>query len=234
MENISAGSNWQLYLQPTQFIDSDAAEVIEFARSSVGASKTDIEQGVKLYYAVRDGVRYSPYGITFEPVKFKASWVLKEQVGFCIQKAVLLAAVARVVGIPSRLGFADVRNHLATPRLIELMRTDEFIYHGYTELYLAGRWVKATPAFNLSLCERFNVQPLEFDGGHDSIFHPFDRLGNKHMEYLRDHGQFANLPFDRMVRAFQEGYPHLFGPDGPGWPSKGDFEREAAQSSKKG
>lgn len=232
MEKVPAGNNWQRYLQPTQFIDSDAAEVIEFARLNVSAAKTDIEQGVKLYYAVRDEIRYSPYGITFEPVRFKASWVLREKVGFCIQKSVLLAAVARVVGIPSRLGFADVCNHLATPRLIELMRTDAFIYHGYTELYLAGRWVKATPAFNLSLCERFKVQPLEFDGRTDSIFHPFDQLGNKHMEYLRDHGQFADLPFDRMIRAFQEGYPHLFGPDGPGWPSKGDFEREAVQSPK--
>lgn len=232
MEDILASSSWRHYLQPTQFIDSDVAEVIEFARSSVGAAKTEIEQGVKLYYAVRDGVRYSPYGITFEPVRFKASWMLREQVGFCIQKAVLLAAAARAIGIPSRLGFADVRNHLATPRLIELMRTDAFIYHGYTELYLAGRWVKATPAFNLSLCERFKVQPLEFDGRIDSIFHPFDQLGNKHMEYLRDHGQFADLPFERMVRAFETGYPHLYGPAGPGWPSKGDFEREVAQFSK--
>lgn len=232
MENISADDNWQRYLQPTQFIDSDTAEVIEFARSSVGAAKIDIEQGVKLYYAVRDGIRYSPYVITFEPDRFKASWLLREQVGFCIQKAVLLAAVARVVGIPSRLGFADVRNHLATPRLIELMRTDEFIYHGYTELYLAGRWVKATPAFNLSLCERFKVQPLEFDGRTDSVFHPFDQMGKKHMEYLRDYGQFTDLPFEHMVRAFQAGYPHLYGPGGSGWPSKGDFEREAVQSSK--
>jgi transglutaminase-like putative cysteine protease len=220
----------QIYLQPTQFIDSDSPEVIDFAQAAVGEAETAIEKGVKLYYAVRDHIRYSPYVIVFDPETFKASWVLREKVGFCIQKAILLAAAARVVGIPSRLGFADVRNHLATERLIKLMRTDEFIYHGYTELYLDGKWVKATPTFNLSLCEKFGVRSLEFDGQHDAIFHSFDAAGNKHMEYLRDHGQFADFPLGKMVQAFEEGYPHLYGEDGLGWPTRGDFEREAAAS----
>ena len=114
---------------------------------------------------------------------------------------------------------------------LQTTETDEFIYHGYTELYLAGKWVKATPAFNLALCEKFGVKALEFDGREDSIFHPFDVAGNKHMEYLRDHGQFADFSLEKMVRAFKEGYPHLFGEDGPGWPIKGDFEREAVTDS---
>lgn len=219
---------FQIYLQPTQFIDSHSPAVVEFARSTIDGAQTEIDKGVKLYYAVRDLVRYSPYEIVFDPRRFQASWVLERKIGFCIQKAVLLAAVVRAVGIPSRLGFADVRNHLATERLLKRMRTDEFIYHGYTELYLEGRWVKATPAFNLSLCQRFGVKPLDFDGRHDSIFHPFDVAGNKHMEYLRDHGQYADLPYEQMVRAFQEGYPHLFKEGGPGWP-RGNFEREASQ-----
>src|SRR5574341_322846 len=64
-------------------------------------------------------------------------------------------AVARVVGIPARVGYADVRNHLSTPKLRELVGGDLFVWHGYAELHLEGRWVKATPAFNLTLCERF-------------------------------------------------------------------------------
>ena len=211
-------------------MNNDSPEVAGFARSIVGTATSDIDKAVKLFYAVRDLIRYSPYVIVFEPERFKASWVLREKVGFCIQKAILLAAAARAVDIPSRLGFADVRNHLATQRLIDLMKTDEFIYHGYTELYLNGQWVKATPTFNLTLCERFGVRTLEFDGKNDAIFHPFDQTGHKHMEYLRDHGHFADLPFEQMVRAFVDGYPHLFGEDGPGWPAKGDFEREVAAS----
>ncbi len=227
MKNRLSERDFQVYLQPTQFIDSDSPDIIELAQSTVGEAKTDIEKGIKLYYKVRDLVRYSPYGIDFDPAKYKASWVLNKKVGFCIQKAILLAAVARVVGIPSRLGFGDVKNHLATERLIELMRTEEFFYHGYTELYLEGKWVKATPAFNLALCEKFGVKPLEFNGREDSVFHPFDEAGNKHMEYLRDHGQFADFPLKKMIQAFLDGYPHLFKEDGSGWPINGDFEREA-------
>jgi transglutaminase-like putative cysteine protease len=220
-------NDFQIYLQPTRFINSDSPDVIAFARSTTDHVATGIERGVKLYYAVRDMIHYSPYGIRFDPERYKASWVLRAKIGFCIQKAILLAAAARAVGIPSRLGFADVRNHLATERLKKLMRTDEFIFHGYTELYLAGKWVKATPAFNLALCKRFKVKPLEFDGRSDSIFHPFDGAGNKHMEYIRLHGQFADFPLEKMIQAFKEGYPHLYTKEGLGWPTGGDFEQEA-------
>jgi len=213
------------YLQPTQYIDSDAPAIIEFAQSTIEDAGTEVERGVKLYYAVRDAVRYDPYAIVPDPRAFKASSVLAAKVGFCIQKAILLAAVARAVGMPSRLGFADVRNHLTTKRLRELMGTDVFTFHGYTEMYIEEKWVKATPAFNRTLCERFNVRPLEFDGKNDSIFHPFDMEGRQHMEYLRDHGHFADFPMKRMVEAFMEHYGHLF-QEGSAWPH-GDFEQEA-------
>ncbi len=226
MKEIPKKEHFQIYLQPTFFIDSDSPAVIEYAQSILDEAQPDIEQGMALYYGVRDLVRYSPYAIEFDPATFKASYMLEKKTGFCIQKAILLAAVARAVAIPSRLGFGDVRNHLATERLLQLMRTDEFVFHGYTELYLAGRWVKATPAFNLALCERFGVKPLEFDGKTDSVFHPFDVAGNKHMEYIRDHGQFADLPYDMMVDAFRRGYPHLYAEGGPGWPISGNFETE--------
>ena len=229
MTESTLKEQFQPYLHPTFYIDSDSPEVIEFAESTIGQAQSDIDKAVQLYYAVRDQIRYSPYGIIFDRDVFKASWLLANKTGFCIQKAILLAAATRAVGIPSRLGYADVRNHLATERLIALMRTDEFFYHGYTELYLNGKWVKATPVFNLTLCERFDVKPLEFDGTEDSIFHPFDTVGKRHMEYIRDHGQFADFPFDKMVHAFIEGYPHLYKDGGPGWPRDGNFELEAVK-----
>lgn len=229
MERALSEEEFQIYLRSTQFIDSDSPAVIEFARVTVDDAKTDIEKGVKLFYAVRDRIRYDPYAIGFDPSAYKASAVLAAQIGFCIQKAILLAAVARVVGIPSRLGFADVRNHLTTERLRKLMGTDVFAFHSYTELYLDGKWVKATPAFNRSLCERFKVRTLEFDGKSDSIFHPFDTTGRKHMEYIRDHGSFADFPFEEMVRVFKAHYGHLY-QDGADWP-RGDFEQEAQTDS---
>ena len=39
----------------------------------------------------------------------------------------------------SQMGFADVTNHLSTERLRSLMKSNLFIYHGYTELWLENK-----------------------------------------------------------------------------------------------
>jgi transglutaminase-like putative cysteine protease len=198
------------YLNPTYYIDSDHPQVIEFADRNTEPGAGEIENAINLYYAVRDSIRYNPYSM--EPAKesMKASAVLNKGQGYCVAKAVLLAACARSRHIPARLGFADVKNHLNTKRLKKLMGTDIFVYHGYTELFLNHKWVKATPAFNLTLCNNFNVRPLEFDGTTDSIFHPFDKSGNKHMEYVKDHGTFADLPWETILRDSKKAYPLYF------------------------
>jgi transglutaminase-like putative cysteine protease len=198
------------YLASTYFLDSDSPSIIEYAVPATGRAASDVEKGVALYYAIRDQVRYNPYALALDRAAYRASSVLQAREGFCVQKAILLAAAARTVGIPSRLGFADVRNHLSTERLQRTMGTDVFAFHGYTELFLDRRWVKATPAFNRTLCERFNTAPLEFDGRHDSIFQPLDLSGNRYMEYLRFHGEFADFPFEKMLSVFREVYAHFF------------------------
>jgi len=142
----------------------------------------------------------------FDPGAFLASTIASMSAAFCVQKAILMTAACRAQGIPCRLGFADVRNHLASPKLLEQMGTDLFVFHGYCQLSLDGRWVKATPTFNRELCERFGVKPLEFDGTADALFHEFDQRGRRHMEYVRYHGVFADLPFERMVAAMHEAY----------------------------
>lgn len=201
--------NPEIYLSPTKFIDSNSPQIIKFAKETVGHETTNIGKAVKLYYAVRDGFRYDPYKIEMRHEAFKASVTLARKYGFCISKAILLAALARSQNIPSRLGFANVRNHLMSERLKRLMKSDIFRYHGYAELFLEDKWVKATPAFNLSLCKRFGVAPLEFDGKNDSMFQAFDPKGNRHMEYLHDYGQFPDLPYDDMVETFKKYYPLL-------------------------
>jgi hypothetical protein len=126
-----------------------------------------------------------------------------------------------------RLGFADVKNHMTSPRLYERMRTDVFRWHAYCELFLDGKWVKATPAFNASLCERLGVKPLEFDGRTDSLFQPFDRTGRKHMEYVRDRGTFPDVPFETILADFRANYAALFGQDR----LAGDFQAEAVATT---
>lgn len=198
------------YLTPTYYMDSDHPRVVQFAEKSCKTGVTLLEKAVLLYYAVRDGIRYNPYSMEPEKECMKASFVLDKGQGYCVAKAVLLAACARSQKIPARLGFADVQNHLSSKRLRELMGTDVFVYHGYTELFLNEKWVKATPAFNLTLCQNFNVRPLEFDGTADSIFHPFDNAGNKHMEYVKDHGTFADLPWQTIMAESKKNYPAYF------------------------
>ena len=198
------------FLSPARFIDSEHPAVVEFARRHAKGAN-DLERAVSLYYAVRDGVRYNPFLDFSTETAFRGSACLEKGEGFCIGKAALLAACARAVGIAARVGFADVKNHLTTPRLAERMGTDLFVYHGFTELWLEGKWVKATPAFNLDLCRKFRVKPLEFDGRHDSIFHPFDADERRHMEYLRERGSFADVPVAEIQRVFRETYPVLYG-----------------------
>jgi transglutaminase-like putative cysteine protease len=197
------------YLAPGRCIDSSHPTVVAFSKKHSRGSSLR-EQAVSLYYAVRDEIRYNPFLDFSDPEVFKASSVLKADEGFCIGKAALLAAAARAAGIAARVGFADVKNHLTSPRLAETMGSDLFVYHGYTELHVEGKWVKATPAFNLALCRRFRVKPLEFDGRADSIFHPFDEDDRRHMEYLRDRGSFADVPVEEIQRAFRENYPKFY------------------------
>ncbi len=218
------------YLEPTPYIDFNHNSVMDFAIRETGNLKTPIEKAIKLYYSVRDGLRYNPYVMTLDKSNYSASFVLSQGEGFCIQKAIVLAAGARALGIPARLGFADVVNHLTTRRLRDILKTDLIVFHGYTQLYLEGAWVKATTAFDRNLCDRFGIRTLEFDGREDSVFHPFDREGRTHMEYVNDRGTFADFPFDLMVSEMRKAYPHLvhyFDEAGPA--VNGDFHREASE-----
>ena len=206
--------DFELYLRPTGYIDSDHPEVANYAAEVVKGAESVLEKAVKLYYAVRDDIRYDPYAFGLGGETFKASTVLADKKAFCVPKAILLAAACRAQGIPTRLGFADVRNHLASEGLLKMMRTDVFAFHGYADIYLEGCWVKATPAFNRQMCEKFDVLPLEFNGREDSVFHAFDGGGRQHMEYLKEHGHFADFPPEELVTSYGEHYPHFFAGEG--------------------
>ncbi len=193
-------------LTATALIDSDHPAVRAFAAAhAVGLDHR--ARAVALYGAVRDGFRYDPYRADLSPAGMTASTVLAQGFGWCVPKATLLAAACRAAGIPARLGFADVQNHLSTERMRSSMETEVFYWHGYTEIWIEGAWRKATPAFNLSLCQKFGLLPLDFDGLADSIYHPFDAAGNRHMEYLAQRGSFDDLPLDRIMVDFRQHYP---------------------------
>ena len=195
-----------IYLEPSLTVDSADPAVKLCADGLIKKGASNIENALTLYYWVRDAIRYNPYGLDLDPTKLCASHTLKTREGWCVSKSVLLAALCRCAGIPARLGFADVQNHLSTERLRTLVGTDIFYFHGYTSLFLEGRWVKATPAFNVELCEKFGLKPLEFDGCEDSLYHEFDKAGNRHMQYLHERGEFLDVPFVEMMAVFKEKY----------------------------
>ncbi|GAB4348554.1 MAG: transglutaminase family protein [Gammaproteobacteria bacterium] len=195
------------FLAPGEFVDSHHPAVVDFAQRHRSAGEDSVRTAIRLYLAVRDEILYDPYQVGPDPRYFRASDCLLAGSGFCIPKAALLAACARVAGIPARVGYADVRNHLSTEKLDELTGGNVYTWHSFTDLYLEGRWVKATPAFNASLCERFGVHVLEFDGRTDSLFQEFNRAGHRHMEYVRQRGVFADVPYERILADFERHHP---------------------------
>ena len=201
--------NLQQYLQPGKYTDSNHPDIIDFANNVIGKETNQIEQAQLLYLAVRDKFPYNYYNIVLTDEAMKASSLLKKGSGYCVEKANLLGAAARSVGIPARFGFADVINHLGADKLREILRTDVFVFHGYTELFLEGRWVKATPAFNKSLCEKLGVNALEFNGLEDSVFQEYDD-GIHFMEYIHFHGIYNDIPLSYFIETLKKHYPHLF------------------------
>lgn len=196
------------YMHATPFVDCDDPAIQAFARKAIGEAHTTKDKAIALYRAVRDSIQYDPYLDFSDPGVFRASAVLDAGRGFCVGKSAVLAAAARASGIPARPGYADVRNHLTSPRLKETVG-DTFYWHSYTELKIDGKWVKCTPAFDSALCARANVAPLEFDGATDSLFQPVDLSGRRHMEYLADRGAFADVPVETIVADFKKFYPKL-------------------------
>ena len=193
-------------LKATAIIDSDHPDVIAYARDTVAGAENPLKQAVKLYYAVRDGILYDPYSPFYLPEHYMASNILKNGRGYCVGKASLLSALGRSCGIPTQIGFATVRSHLATKQLIDFLGSDLFVWHGFTEFYLEGKWVKATPAFNRELCERHKVVPLDFNGREDSIFQAYNMEKKKYIEYVTDHGTFTDLPLDIILQGWEEVY----------------------------
>ncbi|MHA1269429.1 MAG: transglutaminase-like domain-containing protein [Candidatus Helarchaeota archaeon] len=204
--------NMDEYLRPTYFIDSDNPIVIETANKIIGKIKdksNEIEKAKAIFYWTRDAIKYDPYeSFSSRRKNYKASKIIQVGMGWCVQKACVLAALARVksIGIPSRLHFADIKNYQITDKLKNLMGTDIFIFHGYTDLYLNGKWVKATPAFNIELCEKFNHKVVEFDGINDSILPEKTISGEKHVEYIQDRGVFVDFPFDILFKTLHKHY----------------------------
>lgn len=197
------------YLQPTPFIDSDHPMVVAFARQTTAGLKDAVQQSQQLFNVIRDKFPYNPFQLDLRPEGLKASRVLGRDSSYCVEKAILLAACLRAIGIPSRLFFGNVRNHIGTGKLEKLLGSDVLAFHGSAEVHLHGKWLKITPAFNTGLCRKLGVEPLEFNGREDAIFQQYS--GEKRfMEYLTVHGSFADMPYDLYIGELRKQYGKVF------------------------
>lgn len=193
----------------TPFLDAASPAVQDFALRAAAGASSEPDRVSRVFAAVRDGLRYDPYSLSMDQADYVASSIANRPAGYCIPKAILLVAACRALGIPARIGFADVRNHLQSEKLLEAMGTDLFRFHGYAAVFVEGSWAKASPAFNRELCDRFGVAALDFDGRQDALLHPFSGDGSRYMEYVTDHGTFDDVPFETICAVFRETYPGL-------------------------
>ena len=198
-------------LLPTYFLDSDHPRVRDYAQQAVEGIDDPVEQVKALFLKVRDGLPYDPYKLDLRREALRASDVLLRPKAYCVEKAIVLAAALRVLGFPSRLFFGNVRNHIGTGRLEAFLGTNVLAFHGCAEVYLNGRWLKITPAFNKELCRRLGVAPLEFDGENEAVFQEFGGQGQRFMEYLVEHGSFSDMPYDLYLSELDKHYGDKFG-----------------------
>lgn len=201
-------------LAPTTLIESQHPDIVAYAESVLSGLPDDTDDADKaaaLFLAVRDGLRYDPFAVSYDPEDYRASNVLGGSQKWCVSKAILLAALTRSIGLPTRLGYADVMNHLQSPKLAESMGTDLFAWHGFTVIWIGDKWLKASPAFNKEMCERFGTKVLDFDGRSDALLHAHDESGNRHMEYINDRGTYQEAPLEEIFNTFYEIYPNLGG-----------------------
>lgn len=196
------------FLKDTDFLDYHNPAFEEFTRE-INKDQKDISIASQIYYLVRDSFLYDPYHLDLTHSGLKASNVLNKNRAWCVEKSSVMAACTRKFGIPSRLGYATVTNHIGVDKLTSFLKTDLIVFHGFVELYLQNRWIKCTPAFDKRICRISNVTPLDWDGLSDSLFQEFDK-GMRFMEYKHFYGVFNDVPIKLMNSEMKKFYPHLF------------------------
>lgn len=214
------------YLKCTEFIDCDNKLIKDKAYKVTEGLQTDREKAVALYYLVRDEVKHNAYAPLYDLDRYKASKILEAGNGVCQQKAILLVALARAVGIPARIGLVDVRDHLISDTFREMIGGVNILpLHGYAELYIDGRWIHASPAYDIETCRRKRFVPVEFDGVHDVKDSPYDLDGKPHVEHLKYHGPYDDFPWDEILNYYME-WSALLGRDWDEFKNAGEQLRQ--------
>ena len=130
-----AGENLSNFLQPTTYLQSDDPELAAKAREVVEGAKRSYEAAKRLERWVFKNVTEKVFDRGFASAKE----VFGNRAGDCTEHAVLLAAMLRAVGIPSRVanGVTYMEMRPGKPQMF---------YHMWTEGWL-GKWVPLDATF---------------------------------------------------------------------------------------
>jgi hypothetical protein len=193
------------------FYDSEHESIQEIlATFNFSEEISNKEKAIEIYNYVRDQWYYSPLRISLIEEDSLASNLVKRKKGHCIDKSIILITILKAADIPARIGLAKIKNHIAVEQVVQFLGTDVLVPHGYVEIFLEDKWVKATPAFNKSLCDKLNVHTLEFNGEEDCIFQEYCAEGtNQFMEYIEDYGTFESFPVEKIETLLLDHYPIL-------------------------
>lgn len=205
-------------LKPTYFIDFDHPDVEAYAQNHTAGATSLQEKTVALFYRIRDEFSYWPYNIDLRPHALKASYTLKSKKAYCAQKALLMVACCRSIGVEANLQFFNVRNHLGIGNLQTFTQTDVLVFHTGLQVKLNNQWLKVLPAFDAKLCEKLKVKPIEFDGMADAFVQEYEGDGRSEklfMEYIHDYGCFDDLPLPLLMKELNHYYPHIFSQEKP-------------------
>ena len=192
-------------LAPAETIDSDAPEIVSAVESLDLGDASPAERAVAIFNHVRDSIEYE-FAIRNTPREYKASFTIQDGRGFCVRKAIVVAAMCRAAGIPSVIILSNMRDKSLSPRIIDMLGTDVMHNHGLAGVFLDGQWLKLDASLSPELVAKKRYRLVEFDGKSDALQSDTTLTGSPHMEYVAYHGTYTDLPYKQMMRGFDEGY----------------------------
>lgn len=133
------------FLKPSLSVESRDARIRETAQSIVGPIKEPLIQISKLVEWIQNNISKEPVDV------FSALDVLIGKKAECQGHALLYTALARAIGIPSKV-------------INGLVYSDErqgFLYHSWAESYVSGTWIPVDPIFEALMVDATHIKLLE-------------------------------------------------------------------------
>lgn len=126
------------YVKASVFISSDDAEVAQMAAEAAETETNPYKLAEKLCHKVSKTIKYKNLGTAFAT----AAEVCRSKEGDCTEHGVLLAALGRSRGIPTRL----VTGLIYVARFGD--QRDVLGFHMWTQYWINGKWVDLDSAWN--------------------------------------------------------------------------------------